>query len=135
MKELDISSNITFLYYKDFAVGKTFVEDVLGLDMVLDTGWACVYRIKDKSFLGVVNVEEGSIEVKNKGGFLISLTVANIEECYGRIKSFSSESVNSITEIKDFEEINLKSFFFKCPEGNDFEIQQFTNDEMNELFG
>jgi hypothetical protein len=134
MNELNIKSNISFLYYKDYELGNYFVSTVLGLTNVLDQGWASVYKMSDNSYLGVVKAGDGSISTETKGSFLISLTVDNLNECFERIKSFENQHVFELTEINAIKEISLESFFFKCGEGNDFEIQQFNSEEMKSIF-
>lgn len=120
------SSHITFLYYNDFEKGCKFIEDVLDLECVMDQGFARLYRVGSKSFVGAVKINEGSIEAQNKGGTLISLNTNDVESEYHRVKEFEPKG---LTEIKFIEQIPLKSFFFKDDEGYDFEIQQFLKEE------
>ncbi len=120
------SSHITFLYYKDFEKGCLFIEEVLDLECVMDQGFARVYRAGNKSFIGAVKEEEGSIKAQNKGGTLISLNTTNLEKEYIRVKALQPKN---LSEIKYFNQIPLKSFFFKDDEGYDFEIQQFLNED------
>lgn len=119
-------SSITFLYYKDFEKGCTFIEEVLGLNIVMDQGFAKVYKVNDTSYLGAVKGKQGSIEGEYKGGTLFSLNTKDVNEEYDRL---SKLDVIGLTEIKFFEDIPLKSFFFKDDEGHDFEIQQFILDK------
>ena len=63
MAKLELTSNITFLYFKDLEKAKHFFSETLGLEAAYDPGWACVYRLKDKAFLGAVDNAQGSIQV------------------------------------------------------------------------
>lgn len=128
---MKLSSQITFLYFEKLYEARTFFEDVLELEKVFDPKWACVWRIGNDSFLGGVDVKEGSIEVTNRGGVLISFTVENIEEVYEKLKKCD---LKDMTEIKFFEDINLNSFLFTGPEGYKFEVQQFETEELRRLF-
>ncbi len=132
MKKLQITSNIVFLYFKDMHKAKSFFIDTLGLEIAYDPGWACVFKLGGKSFIGAVDQSQGSIEVKAKGGTLISITVNNIEEAYEKIKNANAEG---LSEIKQVKALSLKSFFFKGPEGYEFEIQHFGSPELKEIFG
>ena len=107
------TSQITFLYFDHLPQAKDFFEEVLQLEKVYDPEWAVVYRTTGKAFIGAVDASRGSIPVHHKGGVLISITVDNIES---------------------IESVGLKSFFFKGPEGYEFEIQQFVIGELIELF-
>lgn len=131
MGMMDLSSQITFLYFDKLNEARPFFEDILELEKVYDPEWACVWRISNDSFIGGVDVKQGSIEVKHRDGVLISLTVKNIEEVYERLKT---HNLKDMTEIKFFEDIKLNSFLFTGPEGYKFEIQQFTSYELSKLF-
>lgn len=121
------NSMITFIYYEDFEYGVNFLTNVLELKQVMDQGFAQVYQVAEKAFLGIVTKED---RILIKEDTLISLTTSEVEEEYKRIQTV--ETFNC-SEIKLFESIPLKSFFFEDKEGHHFEIQQFLNktDEKN----
>ncbi len=122
------SSGITFLYYKDFSYGVDFVEDVLQLELVMDQGFARVYQVNEKSFLGIVQEKDAS---DVPGSTLFSMTTNKVEEEYKRVRKLE---VYKLTELKHFEQIPLKSFFFDDLEGHKFEIQQFLKQEDQDRF-
>lgn len=122
------SSAITFLYYKDFSYGVDFLEGVLELELVMDQGFARVYQVNEKSFLGIVQ-EKDSSDVP--GSTLFSLTTNKIEEEYKRVHKLE---VYKLTDIKHFKQIPLKSFFFDDLEGHTFEIQQFLKQDDIDQF-
>ena len=130
MANLQLTSNITFLYFNDLEAAKPFFEEVLGLEKAYDPGWAAVYRLRDKAFLGAVDNHSGSIQVTST--VLISLTVDNIEEVHKSLKG--SRGVEGLSEIKQVKDLALKSFFFTGPEGYHFEVEQFTSGALSELF-
>jgi len=119
------SSNIVFLYYKDFVKGCRFIEEVLGLNVVMNQGFAHVYQISDKAFLGAVKAKKGSVSSEYHGGVLVSLTTNDV---YGEYNRISGLEVKELSKMKYFKDIPLHSFFFKDDEGHDFEIQQFDNE-------
>lgn len=132
MANLQLTSNITFLYFNDLEAAKPFFEEVLGLEKAYDPGWAAVYRLRDKAFLGAVDNHSGSIQVTSTDSVLISLTVDNIEEVHESLKG--SRGVEGLSEIKQVKDLALKSFFFTSPEGYHFEVEQFTSGALSELF-
>ena len=132
MANLQLTSNITFLYFNDLEAAKPFFEEVLGLEKAYDPGWAAVYRLRDKAFLGAVDNHSGSIQVTSTDRVLISLTVDNIEEVHESLKG--SRGVEGLSEIKQVKDLALKSFFFTGPEGYHFEVEQFTSGALSELF-
>lgn len=132
MANLQLTSNITFLYFNDLEAAKPFFEEVLGLEKAYDPSWAAVYRLRDKAFLGAVDNHSGSIQVTSTDSVLISLTVDNIEEVHESLKG--SRGVEGLSEIKQVKDLALKSFFFTGPEGYHFEVEQFTSGALSELF-
>lgn len=130
MSVMDLSSQVTFLYFEDMKKAVAFFDDVLQLEKVYDPGWSCVWRTGPKAFVGAVDAQEGSIEVVSRGGVLVSLTVHNIDAVREHLIKYLPDA----SEIKQVKELDLKSFFFTGPEGYKFEIQQFTSGELNQLF-
>ena len=122
-KDMKYSSSITFLYYEDFSYGVDFMENVLQLDLVMDQGFARVYEVNQKAFLGIVQKRDSNAV---SGNTLFSLTTHNVESEYERVKQLE---VYNLTDMKHFESIPLNSFFFDDVEGHKFEIQQFLKEE------
>jgi len=118
-------SQMTFLYFDDFEKGKFFLEHVLQLKAVYTPEWAVVYQGAGSAYIGAVDAKRGSVESRVRGGFLVSLTVDDVMPHYERLHI--NPEIKELTSIKIFEDIGVKSFFFKGPEGYDFEIQQFTS--------
>ena len=132
MAKLNLTSNITFLYFHDLPRAKRFFSETLGLPVAYDPGWACVYRLKDKSFLGAVDNAAGSIQVDSTSSVLVSLTVSNIHEVHQALEG--AEGVEGLSPIKQVKDMALESFFFTGPEGYHFEVEQFTSGELQQLF-
>lgn len=125
------NSMMTFIYVQDLNETLEFIEQGLGLEAVFQPSWAKVYQVAQGGFLGVVDQSKGSNNHAYTGGSLISLTVDQVDDYYDRIRAFG---VEGLTDIKVFEDIGVRSFFFKGPGGYDFEIQMFTKAEVRALF-
>ena len=117
------TSLITFLYFEDVDYGNYFVKEVLQLEEIMDQGFAKVFKINEAAHLGIVTKENRALI---KEDTLISLTVQDVDKAY---KNINKEALYNITEIKFFESIPLRSFFFEDKEGHHYEIQQFLNDD------
>ena len=127
-----ITSQITFLYFYKYEEACKFINEVLGFQVVYNPDWACVWRTVGKSFIGAVDVKKGSIkDITENKSMLVSLTVEDVEKWYEKLKPFELEEM---TEIKAIPDIGLKSFFFKGPEGYNFEIQEFTSSKLRDIF-
>lgn len=132
MAKLDLTSHITFLYFNDLSKAKEFFTETLGLSVAYDPGWACVYCLKDKSFLGAVDNASGSIQADSPNSVLISLTVSNIHEVHQALEG--AKGVEGLSPIKQVKDMALESFFFTGPEGYHFEVEQFTSGHLQEIF-
>lgn len=131
MVNFEIKSNFTFLYFEDVKAARQFFEEVLHLPLVKDFGWAVIYGLGDKSFLGVVNEKDSSIKIESHNGVLVSFTVNDVENIFNEMKR---KKVSGLSALKQVKGVDLISFFIEGPEGYKFEIQQFTSDELTKLF-
>jgi len=125
------ASSITFLYFDDLSAAKHFFGSVLELEMASDQGFAVIWRTGATGFIGAVDARKGSIPVRVRGGVLVSLNVCNVEEWHEKM---TRVGVSELTPLKMHADIGLKSFFFKGPEGYDFEIQEFVRPEDRKVF-
>lgn len=121
-------SNITFLYYNDISQGEQFIEEVLCLPLIMDQGFAKVYQISETSYLGIVQKKE---ESPYQGDTLVSLNTSNVEQEFSRVKKLN---IFECTDIIDFPDIPLRSFFFQDSEGHRFEIQEFQSKRDKHIF-
>lgn len=94
-------------------------------------GFAVIWRIGPTGFIGAVDVRSGSIPVHSRGGVLVSLNVDDVQAWHEKM---TRTGVTGLTPIKDHPDIGLRSFFFKGPEGYDFEIQEFIRSEDRRVF-
>ena len=121
-------SNITFLYYKNFQYGVSFIEETFELPLIMDQGFARVYQIGDSSFIGIVDLGQRE---QNAGNTLVSFNTDNVKKEYERV---SKLDVYELTDIQHFAQIPLNSFFFSDKEGHRFEIQEFIKEEDKQVF-
>ena len=56
---LGVQANIVFLYYKDIPRAQRFYEDVIGLTLTVDQGFAKIYQVSPTSFIGLVDEAQG----------------------------------------------------------------------------
>ncbi len=126
------SSQITFLYFRDYPRAIAFLEAVFHLETVFDPGWARVYRVCGPAFLGAVDAARGSVQdLPERKGVLVSLTVKDSAGWRARLEPLGLEG---LTAMKHFEDLGLKSFFFDGPEGYRFELQEFLEPSLRQLF-
>lgn len=128
---LAVKSQITFLYYHDLEPIARFYEDVLGLELVEDQGWAKIYAAAGSAFLGIVGGEKGFHQPREENAVLVTLVVDDVLAWYSYLKE---QGVKLLSEVKDVEEIQVRVFFIQDPGGYALEIQQFLDPEVASTF-
>lgn len=127
-----VSSQITFLYFKDLVEPSRFFEEILKLKKVEDQGFARIYQTSAKAFLGIVDEKHGHCRAPvREQSVLITLVVDDVRGWYNYLKSMGIHiEVEPAFEAK----ANVECFFFEGPGGYVFEIQKFLNPEVSASF-
>lgn len=127
-----VIAQITFLYYHQLEPVVPFYEEILGLELVEDQGWAKIYRVHGDAYLGIVAGERGLHSPHRDNAVLITLVVDNAADWYTELKK---TDVEMLSELEHREEIGIQCFFIRDPGGYTLEIQQFLNPKQIEVFG
>ena len=117
-----IEGMITFLYYKDLAKVAQFYEDVLGLKLVIDQGFAKIYQVAGQAHIGLVDETRGYHRSNPIKPVEITLLVPDVDAWYQRIRSLGIETLTEPTIISS---VNVRAFLLQDPEGYVVEIQKF----------
>jgi hypothetical protein len=128
---MNLSSQITFLYFKDLSGPAHFFEEILGLQKVDDQGFARIYRISGGAFIGIVDEAHGYCDAPAAQDVLITLVTDDVHPWYQRLKD-AGVAVDAAPAIH--EKANIEGFFFEGPGGYAFEIQKFLNPVVAQHF-
>jgi predicted enzyme related to lactoylglutathione lyase len=126
-----VDSQITFLYYDELEPVVTFYRDVLGLDQVADQGWAKIYRTGAAAYVGIVAGDKGYHQPREGSAVLITLAVNDVTSWYQHLQA---SGVTLLSDLEEKPDIKIRCFFFQDPGGYTFEVQQFLDPEMAEVF-
>ncbi len=129
MEKMPFSSQVTFLYFNDLAAASEFFAHIIGLPLAMDAGWAKIYRASEAAFVGAVQKDKGSLENPMANGVMVSFTTQDVLAAHEKMRKMTP-----VSEIKDFPDIGLRSFFLEGPEGYTFEVQQFLNEKQQSVF-
>jgi len=124
-------SQITFLYYPELDPIAAFYENVLGFERVEDQGWAKIYRTSASGFIGIVAGERGFRQPNPDSAVLCTLVVDDVPGWYAHLQQ---HNVNILRKPQIYDDIQVHCFFFADPGGYAFEVQQFLNPELAEIF-
>ena len=116
---------VTFLYYRDLAGAQRFYEEVLGLDLAIDQGWAKIYRLAGAAHLGLVDETRGMHRAANEKPVQLCLRVADVDAWRARVAGCA---VSGLSEMFENEALGIRAFVFDDPEGYQVEIQTPTRE-------
>jgi lactoylglutathione lyase len=122
MQYLVAKGAITFFYYKDLPRAAEFYEKVMGFQLVQDQKWSKIYRINEASYMGCVDGSVGYHKPGDEKPVMLTVVVDDPNAWYEHFKRHKVETLN---EPHDDEELNLRIFLLKDPEGYVIEIQKF----------
>jgi predicted enzyme related to lactoylglutathione lyase len=122
------TAQITFLYYADLAPAAAFYGETLGLPLVLDQGWAKIYRVAAGAHLGIVTGAAAFHQPQEHNAVLISLVVADAAAWCARLQA---AGVPILRPLAERPEIHLRTCFVQDPGGYAVELQEFTDAGLN----
>lgn len=125
------TAQITFLYYRELEPVASLFEKILAFELVADQGWAKIYRVSGSAFLGIVSGEQGFHQPQDRNAVLITLVVEDAAFWFQHLKD---QGVRLLTQLQSRDEIGIHCFFFEDPGGYTFEVQQFLDPVVAELF-
>ena len=128
---LGVASQITWLYFKDIKEADAFLQNTLMLKLVEDHGWAKIYQVAGKGFLGAVESGKGTLKAQEEHAMLFTLVVDNVEDWH---KHITASNMTDVTEVSGYKDVPIKTFFATGPSGYKFEFQAFLNKESIEIF-
>ena len=127
---LSIQSNLVFFYYPDLEEAEKFYGDVLGLEKVLDYGFAKIYRISQSTFIGLVDETKGMHDPSEPKTVTLSFVTQEIDQWYQYLKSQGVEIRNP---LKDASRHPTRGFVAYDPAGYFLEFERFLEHSQNTL--
>ncbi|HDS28921.1 MAG TPA: bleomycin resistance protein [Candidatus Acetothermia bacterium] len=122
---------ITWFYYDDLQSAATFYERMLGFSLVVDQGWARIYRASSGAHVGIVSGDKGSFRPQPQSAVLLTLVVDDVAEWHAYLHAHGAAS---LSDIQTHAEIQVRCFFLKDPGGYAIEIQQFLEPTVGDQF-
>lgn len=122
VEELNIDGLITFFYYDDLERAEKFYSDIMGFELVIDQGWAKIFKVVENAHLGLVDGKRGYHKPNPTKPVMLTVTVSDVDAWYHHLKKLGVKTIN---EPKDYQELNIRMFLLQDPEGYVIEIQKF----------
>jgi predicted enzyme related to lactoylglutathione lyase len=128
--DLGIRATVFWLYYDDLGPPQRFYEELLGVDLLVDQGWAKVYEASRSGFIGLVDGAHGLHQTTDEKGVTISLFTSDVEAWFERVKVLGTLELRT-PEITD-ESKRVRVFVGFDPDGYFLEWDTFLDREGNE---
>lgn len=125
---LGVQANIVFLYYRDIPRAQRFYEDVIGLRLTVDQGFAKIYQISPTSFVGLVDEAQGLHRASEAKAVTLSFITKEIDAWYDYLVS---KGVRLRGPISNATRHPTRGFVAYDPEGYFLEFERFLDDPQN----
>ncbi|MCU0647428.1 MAG: VOC family protein [Gemmatimonadaceae bacterium] len=125
---LGVQANIVFLYYKDIPRAQRFYEDVIGLRLTVDQGFAKIYQISPTSFVGLVDESQGLHRASDTKPVTLSFVTQEIDAWYDYLVS---KGVKLRGPVRDATRHPTRGFVAYDPEGYFLEFERFLDHPQN----
>jgi catechol 2,3-dioxygenase-like lactoylglutathione lyase family enzyme len=132
-ENLGVRGTVLWLYYHDLAPIEAFYSEALGVEILVDQGWAKVYPASTTGFLGFVDGERGLHEATDEKGVTVSFFTSGIEgwlSHMGEVEGFSLRTTELTSEETSGEDF-VRTFVGYDPEGYFLEWDEFVDIDLN----
>lgn len=114
---------ITFFYYRNLPAAIRFYEDVLGLSLAIDQGWCKIYQICPGAHVGLVDETRGMNKWAAIKPVQLCIRVPDVDRWYDYARF---NGLDNLSDLFINDEIGIRAFVFRDPEGYQIEIQSAT---------
>jgi catechol 2,3-dioxygenase-like lactoylglutathione lyase family enzyme len=129
---LGFKATVTWMYYKDILAMQEFYEKKLGLEFIVDQGWAKVLKASATGYIGLVDEKKGMHSFTEDKAVTVAFFIDDLDGWYDYVKTnklfeLRSDSIGTGPEGK------YRAFVGYDPEGYYLEFDRFYPHRDNEL--
>jgi len=128
-ESLGFKATVVWFYYKDMEGIQRFYEEVLGMDLIVDQGWAKIYPAGPTGYFGLVDEKLGMHSYTEQKAVTMSFFTADIDGWY---EYLSTNDAIEMRSPKIEEEDEYRAFVAYDPEGYFLEWDVFNPIPANE---
>ncbi len=121
-------ASITWLYYKDLPAAMRFYEDILGLTLTVDQGWAKVYQTSPTSFIGLVDEQRGMHRASDTKPVAVAFVTPDVDAWHAWLVA---RGVRMRSAVADSKSLPIRGFTAFDPEGYTLEFELFRDGPQN----
>lgn len=128
-ESLGFKATVVWFYYKDMEGIQRFYEEVLGMDLIVDQGWAKIYPAGPTGYFGLVDEKLGMHNYTEQKAVTMSFFTADIDGWY---EYLSTNDAIEMRSARIEEEDEYRAFVAYDPEGYFLEWDVFNPIPANE---
>ena len=126
---LGVKATVTWLYYNDMPRAQRWLEEVLGLSLLVDQGFATVYRSSPSGFIGPVRAGDGLHGYAPEKLVTVSLITDDVDAWLARLAA--RDDVRLRHQEITLEGSHVELFVAYDPEGYFWEFDRFRETSAN----
>jgi catechol 2,3-dioxygenase-like lactoylglutathione lyase family enzyme len=129
---LGFKASVTWMYYKDMLAMQEFYEKKLGLEFIVDQGWAKVLKVSATGYIGLVDEKKGMHSFTQDKAVTVAFFIDDLDGWFTYVKAnalftLRADSIGSGPEGK------YRAFVGYDPEGYFLEFDTFYPHKDNTL--
>jgi len=128
--DLGFKATVLWLYYRDCDAIRDFYSRTLGLEEVVDQGWAWVHRASPSGFIGPVDEERGMHDWTEERAVTVSFITGDLEGWFDHLERTDALELRHDT-IQEDEQGRYRAFVGYDPEGYYLEFDTFLPHPLN----
>ncbi|MCL6261699.1 VOC family protein [Aquiflexum sp. TKW24L] len=122
---------VTWTYYQDMPEAEKFYEEIMGLRLIVDQGWAKVYQVSETGYIGLVDERRGMHTFSGSKAVNVSFLLGDVSGWFDYIKKSQSFPLRQ-DSLEVGPEGKYKGFVGFDPGGYFVEFDQFFPHPDNE---
>ncbi len=127
---LGFKATVLWLYYRDTAGALAFLEEKLGLEKVVDQGWAWIYQTSPSGYIGPVDETRGMHSYTEQKAVTVSFFTDDIDGWHSYVTETNAFELRE-TEVSADSAGRFRAFVGYDPEGYFLEFDTFLEHELN----
>lgn len=121
--DLVVKAAVFWTYYNDLQRAAEFYQAFFGLPLLVDQGWAKIYRIAGSGFLGLVDGKEGMHQAAERKRVTLSFITNEVKNWFAYASAYPDFTLREGGLTQESEQVDL--FVGFDPEGYFLEWDQF----------
>ncbi len=130
--KLGFKATVLWMYYEDLARAERFYEDVIGLTLMVDQGWAKIYPTSATGFIGLVDGEKGMHQATPDKAVTVSFLTSEVDAWFEHLERQAELEKLQLRHDEVLDEGFVRVFVAYDPENYFLEFDTFMEYEGNE---